>query len=161
MQAVEVEDDAEGRLAFGPLAHSLGFLLRLAQVRNFEQFFDRFGDLDLRPGEFSVMWVIAQNPGIRQGHLARALAIKPAHMTKVIRRLEELGRLHRTIPDDDRRSVRLALSEAGEDFVETNTHAFFGLDSYHRHDLTSAEYETLTSLLKKYSGIQQWISHES
>lgn len=156
-QAAEAEDDVDARLAFGPLAHSLGFLLRLAQVRNYEHFFDRFGEIDLRPGEYSVMWVIAANPGIRQGHLARALSIKPAHMTKVIRRLEELGRLRRTIPDDDRRSVRLTLTEAGAAFVEANKGAFFGVDNYNRHSLTPEETETLAGLLKKYSGIERWI----
>ena len=152
----EAEEDLNIRLHVGPLQEALGFLLRLAQVHNYENFFDRFGGVDLRPGEFSVMWVIAQNPGVRQGQLARVLSIKPAHMTKVVRRLEELGRLARTIPDDDRRSVRLSLTEAGLAFVEQNRSAFFGVDSYHKHDLTPAETAALAGLLKKYCGIERW-----
>lgn len=147
-----LEHDSEEAVEFGPLSHSLGFLLRIAQLRNFAHFYSRLGESDLRPGEFSVMWLIHLNPGIRQGHLGRILSIKPAHMTKVVRRLEELGRLQRTIPEQDRRSVRLSLTEQGRHFVETHQAHFFGEDSYHNHGLTQKETETFVRLLRKYSG---------
>ncbi len=148
------EDDQ--RLDFGLLLNTLGFLLRMAQLRNFEAFYARHGQMDLRPGEYSVLWMIGRNPGVRQGQLARALAIKPAHMTKVVRRMEETGRLARTIPDDDRRSVRLTLTPAGRDFVAAHEGAIYGEDSYLVHDLTPEEAAQLTRLLRKYSGIDRW-----
>ncbi|SFP40077.1 MarR family winged helix-turn-helix transcriptional regulator [Tranquillimonas alkanivorans] len=149
-EPVVAETAAEVRL--GGLAHSLGFLLRIAQVRNYERFYARFEGMDLRPGEFSVLWVIQLNPGIRQGLLAQTLSIKPAQMTKVIRRLEEQGKLVRTIPEGDRRSVRLDLSEAGRAFVEARRDDFLGADDYHGDDLTPEESRELARLLLKYSG---------
>ena len=147
-----MEPSVDEAVEFGPLSNSLGFLLRIAQLRNFEHFYSRLGDSDLRPGEFSVMWLIHLNPGIRQGQLGRILSIKPAHMTKVVRRLEELKRLERTIPMEDRRSVRLSLTAEGRRFVETHEADFFGEDSYHNHGLSQKETETFIRLLRKYSG---------
>ena len=134
----------------GELDQSLGFLLRIAQVSAFDRFYAAFGEIDLRPGEFSAMWVIRRNPGIRQGLLAETLRIKPAHMTKMIRRLEERGFIQRVIPDNDRRSVRLFLTSGGEDFVKTHRAAFLGQDDYHHHGLSPTDMAELARLLRLY-----------
>ncbi|QLF71916.1 MarR family transcriptional regulator (plasmid) [Peteryoungia desertarenae] len=147
-----LEQSGDESIDYGPLSNSLGFLLRIAQLRNFDQFYSRLGDSGLRPGEFSVMWLIYLNPGIRQGQLGRILSIKPAHMTKVVRRLEDLGRLERRIPEEDRRSVRLSLTDKGRHFVQAHEADFFGEDSYHNHGLTQKETETFIRLLRKYGG---------
>jgi len=155
MMPQPIDQEAEEELSLGELRESLGFLLRIAQVRNYERFYDAFGDIGLRPGEFSVIWVIRQNPGVRQGVLAETLRIKPAQMTKMIRRLEDKGRIRRVIPDDDRRSVKLFLTEAGERFAEANRDAFFGQDDYHNHGLSELDARQLAQLLRRYSGFEK------
>ncbi|MFN3274839.1 MAG: MarR family winged helix-turn-helix transcriptional regulator [Paracoccus sp. (in: a-proteobacteria)] len=141
------------QIELGGLAASLGFLLRIGQLEAFNAFFDRFAGQDLRPGEFSVMWVIGLNPGLRQGDLAHALRIKPAHMTKIIRRLEESGRVARSIPEADRRSVHLRLTSQGCTFIRGHEAAFFGQDAYFTHSLTSQEEADLVRLLRKLTGL--------
>ncbi|MBY6089626.1 MarR family winged helix-turn-helix transcriptional regulator [Pseudooceanicola sp. 502str34] len=138
----------------GDLGQSLGFLLRVAQVRVYDQFYDRFGDEDLRPGEFSMLWVMHRNPGIKQGMLAQALRIKPAHMTKTVRRFEDNGLVERQIPDSDRRSVLLRLTDKGEAFVARNRPNFLGENAYNTHDLSEEEAATLARLLRKYNGFE-------
>ena len=138
-------------LDIGDLENSLGFLLRICQVKVYDQFFNYFHGLDIRPGEFSVWWVIHLNPGVMQGDVAEMLRIRPAHMTKIIRRGEENGWVRRTIPDNNRRSVSLALTETGETFVTKLRDSFFGADSYHHHSLSEEEHAQLTVLLRKYA----------
>ncbi|WP_180899979.1 MarR family winged helix-turn-helix transcriptional regulator [Martelella soudanensis] len=138
----------------GELNASLGFLLRVAQVRVYDQFYERFGADDLRPGEFSMLWIIHLNPGIKQGLLAHTLRIKPAHMTKTVRRFEDQGLIEREIPDHDRRSVLLGLTERGEAFVAANRGNFFGEDAYNSHCLSADEAATLAHLLKRYCGLE-------
>ncbi|OWV40015.1 MarR family transcriptional regulator [Mameliella alba] len=150
---VEAAPDTDGAVSLHELENSLGFLLRISQVRAYERFYAAFDEIGLRPGEFSVMWVILRNPGVRQGLLAETLGIKPAQMTKMIRRLEVQDRIRRVIPDDDRRSVRLYLTEGGEAFVRDHRDAFFGHDDYHNHGLSEAECRQLAHLLRRYSGV--------
>ena len=106
-----LDDDT---LDLGDLPRSLGFMLRLAQISSFAHFFREFADCDVKPGEFTVIWVIGLNPGVKQGALARTLHIKPAHMTKLVQRMVRDGLVRREIPSEDRRSVRLSLTPAGE-----------------------------------------------
>ncbi|GAA4219257.1 DNA-binding MarR family transcriptional regulator [Sagittula marina] len=154
MADAPIVSDAEA-VALGELEDSLGFLLRVAQVRSFERFYAAFDELKLRPGEYSLLWLVKLNPGVRQGHLGDTLRVKPAQMSKMIRRLEQQGRLRRVIPDGNRRSVLLHLTDAGEAFITAHHAAFFGHDDYHQHDLTQEEEQQLAALLRKYSGIRK------
>ena len=137
----------------GEMADSLGFLLRLSQLWAFRDFFERLGPLGLRPGEMSVLILIRENPGVRQGILARRLIIKRAHMTKMIRALEEKGLVRRTVPDDDRRSVELWLTEEGQRHVEKLQEPIREHEENSRGRLTRAEAAQLKRLLRKYSGV--------
>jgi len=147
--------DTDATVSLGELEESLGFLLRIAQVHAFQRFYDTFGEGGLRPGEYSVMWVIRRNPGLRQGLLAETLEIKPAQMTKMIRRLEEQGHVRRVIPDNDRRSVELYLTGKGEAFTEAHRAAFFSHDDHHHLDLTERESRDLAHLLRRYIGLEK------
>lgn len=133
----------------GALNDSLGLLIRLAQVRIYEQFFATFAGTPVRPGEFTVLWVIDLNPGVPQGALARVLAIKPAHMTKLVQRLVEAGLVAREVPEADRRSVHLTLTEAGQAHLARHRQTFVSVHAAERVGLTDAENAELLRLLGK------------
>jgi len=140
-------------LRLSPLTGSLGFLLRMAQVQVFDFFFEDLGKIGLRPGEFSLLWVIHANPGLRQGVLAQTMRIKRAHMTKMIRSFEERGLVERTIPDEDRRAVELRLTEAGTAFVAAHAETFFSHDDRRPTTLSPQEHAQFMALLQKYVGL--------
>lgn len=140
---------------FGELVEMLGFLVRIVQVRNFDHFYEKFGDTGLKSGEFSVLHTIGLNPGVRQGTLAAAMHIKPGSMTKLVRQMEDKGLVRREIPDDDRRSVLLHITKQGEEFVAGNRDAFFGTEREQTLLLGMSEQErlALARLLRRYAGI--------
>ena len=141
-----VEDDP---VDLGDLCESVGFMLRMSQIRAYDQFFREFGDSDVRPGEFTVIWVLGLNPGLKQGTLARTLNIKPAHTTKLVQRLVRAGFVKRTVPPDDRRSVLLTLTPAGHAHLDTYRASFLAVHAAERIGLTDAEVEQLIGLLRK------------
>lgn len=141
------------QISFGTLSDSLGFLLRLAQLQNFAEFYDHLGTLGLRPGAFSVLLLVAENPGIRQGLLARALMIKRAHMTKMIRAMEAEGLVHRTVPDTDRRSVALWPTDAGRRKLADIRAPFAAFETRATPGLTAPEERQMKQLLQKYLGL--------
>ncbi|CAN7449367.1 MarR family winged helix-turn-helix transcriptional regulator [Rhizobium sp. LjRoot254] len=143
------------QVKLGALADSVGFLLRLAQLRAFDDFFSENGPRDLKPGEFSVLWVIARNPGIRQSVLGQRLMIKRAHMTKLIRAMEEAGFVSRRIPDRDRRAVELTLTPSGESEVAKASALFFDYEQRTGAPLDDREQAALLALLKKYVGLRE------
>lgn len=138
----------------GDLAHSVGFLLRIAQVQIFAAYFRRFGKYDIKPAELSVLWLLHRNPGVRQGEIARSLSIKPAHMTKLIQRLALLELVERHVPESDRRVVDLRLSAKGAEFVRAQEEDFIHLHLREKNDLTGAELADLTHLLRRFIGLE-------
>jgi DNA-binding MarR family transcriptional regulator len=137
------------QIDLGALTGSLGFLLRLAQVRLYAQFFAAFAGTPVKPGEFTVLWVIDLNPGVPQGSLARVLAIKPAHMTKLVQRLVEAGQVARETPATDRRAVHLTLTPAGQAHLDRYRAAFLNVHAAERTGLSERESADLLRLLTK------------
>jgi len=143
----------EGAIKLGPLAGRLGFLFRVGQVEVFQMFYDQLGKLGLKPGEFSVLWVVHLNPGVRQGAVAEKLKIKPAHMAKLVRRFETEGLIDRTVPEGDRRGMELRLTKAGDAFVEDHAQEFFDYAQSETDRLSPAEAKQLIALLQKFTGL--------
>lgn len=139
----------ETEVDLGDMERSLGFLLRMAQVRVYEQFFRHFDGTAVKPGEFTVLRVIAENPGVRQGSLARVLNIKPAHMTKLVHRLVQSDLIERATPPEDRRAVELRLTAKGSEFVAQHRPDFETVHNAERIGLTRTEERQLLALLHK------------
>ena len=139
----------------GPLSDSLGFLLRLSQLDSFRDFYDDLDELGMRPGEASALVLIGENPGVRQGALARRLMIKRAHMTKMIRAMEEAGLVERSVPDDDRRSVQLRLTARGRQRAETLRSPWEAHEARPVRNLSRHEAADLKRLLRKHLGIAE------
>lgn len=137
----------------GPLASSIGFLFRVGQIEVFDNFFDELGKHGLKPGEFSVLWVVHLNPGVRQGAVADKLKIKPAHMTKLVRAFEDEGLINRRTPEGDRRGIELSLTRAGDAFVQDHAQEFFDYAASETDRLTTAEARQLIALLQKFTGL--------
>jgi len=139
----------EETVEIGELCKSVGFMLRINQIRAYDQFFGEFAGTDVRPGEFTVLWVLEMNPGLRQGTLARTLNIKPAHMTKLVQRLVRAGQVRRDVPPEDRRSVLLTLTSAGAAHVERYRARFLAVHRPECIGLNEAEIAQLLLLLNK------------
>lgn len=147
--------DAGETIDFGEMAGSLGLMLRLAQLRMFEIFYQTLAHHGLKPGEFTVLWVIGLNPEARQGLVARKLRIKPAHMTKLVQRAVDNGFVERIIPEDDRRSVRLRLTVEGSRFVAKKKPDFLNYIAHEHTRLSNDEFRMLVRILQKFNGMEQ------
>jgi DNA-binding MarR family transcriptional regulator len=104
--------NAEVRL--GPLRAFIGFHLRLAQDASFRSFAKHTGRRHLKPGRFAAMMVIHNNPGISHVALGRAISRDKSTVTPLIRELHRQGLVSRRRSTEDRRSITLELTRAGE-----------------------------------------------
>ncbi|MBS3849721.1 winged helix-turn-helix transcriptional regulator [Devosia sp. BSSL-BM10] len=96
----------------------IGYQLRRAQIQIFQEFMARFASFDMRPSEYSVMALIASNPGSKQIAIAEALGIKRANFVALINTLEARGLVERRQPANDRRSHALFLTSIGISLME-------------------------------------------
>jgi DNA-binding MarR family transcriptional regulator len=110
---LEIEDN----LRTGSTTGLIGYRLRRAQLNVFQQFIAVFDQLKLRPAEYSVLVLIADNPGRKQTHIAQALGIKRANFVTLAHGLEERGLIERRPSADDKRANALHLTSAGTRFL--------------------------------------------
>jgi DNA-binding MarR family transcriptional regulator len=80
---------------FGPLDEYVGYALRRAQLRVFQDFIDALAEVDLRPAHFSVLTVIDANPGLLQSEACAALGIQKANFVPLLDALQRRGLLRR------------------------------------------------------------------
>ncbi|HEX9212165.1 MAG: MarR family transcriptional regulator [Alphaproteobacteria bacterium] len=102
------------RIDYGPLRDSIGYALRRAQVAVFQNFYEAFAELDIRPAQYSVLTIIELNPGVSQTQAADALAIKKTNFVAMIDGLEARGLARRTPSENDRRFHALRLTDKGK-----------------------------------------------
>src|ERR1043166_7449364 len=98
----------------GALTSLIGYMLRRAQIAVFQEVFHAFAEGGIRPAQFSVLTVLAHNPGRTQSHVAAALGIKRTNFVALIDSLERRGLAERRPAPSDRRSHALHLTDAGK-----------------------------------------------
>ncbi|MBX5463565.1 MAG: MarR family transcriptional regulator [Steroidobacteraceae bacterium] len=98
----------------GTMHGYLGYLLRRAQMLAYADFIAELQALELSPGEFGVLTVIATNPGLRQSEVSAALGIQKTNFVAVLNEFERRGLAVRRAAPGDRRSYALHLTPAGK-----------------------------------------------
>ena len=148
----ETPETGMAGLTFGELEHSIGFVLRIAQLTAFERFFALMPMSEIKISEFTVLLAIQMNPGVRQGVLADVLKIKWSNMTKLVKALEAHDWIGRRIPPDDRRSVELFVTEKGQAQIDAAASDMYESDRAALSMLDEDEREVFLRLLRKVAG---------
>src|SRR5215471_9886024 len=92
-----------GALQLGELSELLGYLLKRAQLKVFEDFLNCVAPLQLTPAQFSVLLLVDKNPGRNQTEIANTLGILRPNFVAMLDALESR----------DRRSHNLLLTDKG------------------------------------------------
>ena len=108
------EDEALGEeLQLGELSELLGYSLKRAQLKIYEDFLHCVAPLQLTPAQFSVLLLLDRNPGRNQTEIANTLGILRPNFVAMIDGLESRGLCTRLRSTNDRRSHILALTDKG------------------------------------------------
>jgi len=75
-------------------------------------------------------------------------------MTKLISRVVDAGLVERVIPKDDRRSIKLWLTEQGEQFVDEKKREFLNYLKHENSGLSEDEFGQLIHLLRVFNGME-------
>jgi DNA-binding MarR family transcriptional regulator len=105
-----VEDAA---LQLGELSELLGYSLKRAQLRVFEDFLRCMAPLQLTPAQFSVLLLLDKNPGRNQTEIANTLGILRPNFVAMLDGLESRDLCTRIRSTNDRRSHILMLTDKG------------------------------------------------
>ena len=100
-------------LQLGELSELLGYSLKRAQLKIFEDFLRCVAPLQLTPAQFSVLLLIEKNPGRNQTEIANTLGILRPNFVAMLDGLESRDLCTRMRATHDRRSHVLILTDKG------------------------------------------------
>lgn len=112
-----------------------------------------FSDTLLKPYgvtgiQFTVLSVVAHREGLSSADLSRRFYVTPQSMGQLLTTLEGRGLLERTEDANNRRILRITLTAAGRDVVESGTRDMAKLEEDAFSSLNDQEIRTLRSLLR-------------
>jgi DNA-binding MarR family transcriptional regulator len=98
---------------YGVLDTLLGYAVRRAQIRLYEDFVASLAPWGITPPRFSAMVIVSRNPGLKPIQLAKVLGIARSGVVILVDALEELGYMQRHAVPEDRRAFSLSLTKKG------------------------------------------------
>lgn len=105
-------DDAQA-VQLGELSELIGYALKRAQLKVFEDFLHSVAPVQLTPAQFSVLLLLDNNPGRNQTEIANTLGILRPNFVAMLDSLESRELCTRVRSANDRRSHILVLTEKG------------------------------------------------
>jgi DNA-binding MarR family transcriptional regulator len=112
-QGNENTGDEAAALQLGELSELLGYAMKRAQLKVFEDFLRCVAPLQLTPAQFSVLLLLDKNPGRNQTEIANTLGILRPNFVSMLDGLESRGLCERVRSANDRRSHNLLLTDKG------------------------------------------------
>jgi len=131
------------------LPEHIGYVVRRAQLAIFKDFIQTLAGVDIRPAQYSVLLVIARNPGLTQAELGRVLAIKRANLVGMLNELERRDLARRVAAPGDRRSHALYLTENGRTMLARFRKLALVHEKRATRTLDADERKTLLDLLQR------------
>ena len=95
----------------------VGYFLRRLQVAIFKDFIRTLAPVDIRPAQYSVLVLIAANPGRSQAAIGKALNIERARLARMLHELERRQWIERRLSSGDGRSHSLFMTAAGSEVM--------------------------------------------
>ncbi len=133
----------------GEINQIVGFHIRLAHGACYRHFTETFVDLDLTQKQVSVMWLVADHPGISQIDLGQRLRMDRATTMTIINRLQARHYLRREKSPTDGRKQALYLEPEGEKALLKAKQAIREHENWVKSRFTDAEVKTLMELLER------------
>lgn len=149
VEPVTAPADSDVAIDASYLEDLLGYNARRAALAVISVFLQRMAPFELRPVDFSVLTLIAHNPGITSRQLCASLDILPPNLVGLIKSLDKRGLIERRPHPTDRRAQGLHLSLAGRNLQKRAQTTVTALESDVAGRLTAKELDTLKSLLRK------------
>jgi DNA-binding MarR family transcriptional regulator len=127
----------------------VGYNARRTALVIIELFLQRMAVYDLRPVDFSVVSLIAHNPGITSRQLCATLGMLPPNLVAMVNEFEKRGLIAKRPHPSDGRATGLHPTPSGQALMQEAEKTALALEAQATSRLTAAERKTLIRLLKK------------
>lgn len=128
----------------------IGYNARRASIAIGAMFFERMAPYGLTQADFSVLALLAHNPGATSRQLCATLDILPPNFVSLIAALDRRGLIERRPHPRDGRAVGLHLTEAGHALAQETEKVVVEMENEAAGRLSARERETIRRLLQRF-----------
>jgi len=101
-----------------PLQEVIGYALRRAQGAVYSDFSDALARISLRPLQYTLLFMVNENPGASQTSVCEALGMQKANCVPTMSELERRGLIIRRKSAADARSYELLITHKGKRILQ-------------------------------------------
>lgn len=127
----------------------VAFITNKAAKKMADTFNDRLAPLGITRVQWIALYYLGKYQGINQKELAEKMNIKDSTVARLIDRMEKDGLVKRLKNPDDRRAIKLMLTEKGERQRERFLPEGEKMSNIFAEGLTEEEIETFIRVIKK------------
>ncbi|MBH1941517.1 MarR family transcriptional regulator [Mobilitalea sibirica] len=111
--------------------------------------YDNLDELKLYPGQAKLLALIKEHEGITQKELSEKNFVKPATITGMLNKLEANGLVKRILDEEDKRIMRVYLTDDGQRLAKKGKEFLFSLTGQMLKGFTEEEVKSYLMLLDK------------
>jgi DNA-binding MarR family transcriptional regulator len=131
------------------LTHLVGYAASRASIELKKAFARHMAPMQLKTVEFSILTLVASNPGVNQKQIGRTLDISAPNMAVTLDRLAERGWVKRVRSTSDRRAQQIHLTPTGCELEKRAGEIALAMEAEPLRVLSPAERALLIELLLK------------
>jgi DNA-binding MarR family transcriptional regulator len=131
------------------LTNLVGYAASRASIELKKAFARHMAPLQLKAVEFSILALVASNPGVNQKRIAQALDLSAPSMAITLDRLVERGLVERVRSTRDRRAQQIHLTPKGRELEKRAGEIAMAMEDEPLRMLSAAECALLIELLLK------------
>jgi len=135
------------------LPNYLGYQIRQAQIAVFKDLLVPLKDLNLTPGEFSLLTSVRYNKGVSQIELASVYDIDKSTLSHSIKRMVNRRLIIRKRLENDRRYYGLSLTPTGSRLLKRVTSIVESQEELMESVVTKAEKEKFLQILSRICNV--------
>ncbi|MEP3247724.1 MAG: MarR family transcriptional regulator [Sneathiella sp.] len=145
-------EPAHAPMDLGPLENNVGYYMRKAVLAS-QSSFQRESGVKLMTGQYSVMEIIAQNPGRTQSAIAWAAGLDRSSLVPILNQFEKNELITREPVERDKRAYAVSLTEKGEEELVSLRKQVERMEDKFIGGLGARNHQQLIGLLRKFLGI--------
>ena len=151
VQAALIEDNEalNGAAPIAALGDILGFHIRLAHGAVYRHFTETFTGLGLTQKQVSVLWLVAEKPGIAQIAVGGRLRMDRATTMTIVNRLQDRELMRRERSQDDGRKQALHVTAAGLAALDEAKACIAAHEAWLKSRFSSDEVKKLVEMLSR------------
>ena len=138
-------------MKLGALEHNVGFYMRKSVLAAQSSFLRETG-VKLMTGQYSVMEIIANNPGRTQSAIAWAAGLDRSSLVPILNQFEKDGLIKKEAVERDKRAYAVSLTAEGEKELADLRMKIEEMERVFIKGMGSKNHKQLITLLTKFMG---------